>query len=59
MVQDVAGRASAGAYIYKVDGDTLSLCWDRGPGAARPKKLESPAGSEVVLYVFKRVKAKE
>jgi uncharacterized protein (TIGR03067 family) len=40
--------------IYKVDGDTLTICLARGPGVERPKKFESPEG--VMLMTFKRAK---
>jgi uncharacterized protein (TIGR03067 family) len=43
--------------IYKLDGDTLTLCFRRGaPGAERPKAFESPAGSDVIVMTLKRKK---
>lgn len=43
--------------IYKLDGDTLTLCFSRtGQGAERPKKFESPEGSELIVMTLKRVK---
>jgi uncharacterized protein (TIGR03067 family) len=40
--------------IYKVDGDTLTICLSSEPGVERPKKFESPRG--VMLMTFKRAK---
>ena len=46
--------------IYKIEGDTLTVCAAVGPpGTARPTTFESTPGSEARLVVFKRVKKKE
>jgi uncharacterized protein (TIGR03067 family) len=45
-----------GLGVYKLDGDTLVLCMAQGRGAERPKRVESPAGSQALLITFKRAK---
>ena len=40
--------------IYKLEKDTLTLCMIMGTD--RPKKFESPEGSEVMLITLQRVK---
>jgi uncharacterized protein (TIGR03067 family) len=43
--------------IYKLDGDTLTLCFHQGgPGSERPKNFESPAGAKSMVMTLKRAK---
>ena len=40
--------------IYKVEGETLTLCYPTDPAAARPNQFESRAGTEVYLVTLRR-----
>jgi uncharacterized protein (TIGR03067 family) len=42
--------------IYKIEGDTLTICLTGGKDAARPTKFESPEGAMTVLITLKRAK---
>jgi uncharacterized protein (TIGR03067 family) len=42
--------------IYKIDGDTLTICGTRTKGSDRPTKFEAPEGSGNIIYVLKRPK---
>jgi uncharacterized protein (TIGR03067 family) len=41
--------------LYRLDGDTLTLCYPNGPKAPRPTGFESPVGSDIFLVTLKRV----
>jgi uncharacterized protein (TIGR03067 family) len=45
--------------IYRLEGNTLTLCFAGTGEADRPKTFESPAGSRVLLLVLKKVKKRE
>ena len=45
--------------IWKVDGDTLTLCFTDGYDGKRPSKFESLAGSKELLFKFKRAPKKD
>ena len=42
--------------IYKIDGDTLTICLSEKGSADRPTKFESPDGTNIMLVTMKRVK---
>jgi uncharacterized protein (TIGR03067 family) len=45
--------------IYKVHGNSLTLCMVPGHVGKRPTRFEVPAGSAVSLLTFKRVQKKD
>ena len=54
---DVTEPANAGKVspsIYKIDGDTLTIC--SSTDGERPKAFDAPAGSKFVLLVLQRIK---
>jgi uncharacterized protein (TIGR03067 family) len=42
--------------IYKIDGDTLTVCLYQGKGKQRPTTFDPPKERDTILVVFKRVK---
>ena len=42
--------------IYKLDGDTLTVCYELGGGATRPAKFETKPDTKLFLAVYKREK---
>ena len=52
----IAPKGGSKLGIYKIDGDTLTICHSADKGAARPTMFESPEGSKIILMVLKREK---
>jgi uncharacterized protein (TIGR03067 family) len=51
--ENLTGKTALG--IYELDGDTLKWCWNK-PGAERPKRFSSEAGTKHLLVTLKRDK---
>jgi uncharacterized protein (TIGR03067 family) len=57
IVEPSNGKGKASQAIFKIDGDTMTICVAIDPDdAARPTKFESPGDSQIVLMILKRVK---
>jgi uncharacterized protein (TIGR03067 family) len=42
--------------IYKIDGDTLTICLSEKGSTDRPTRFESPEGTNFMLITLKRIK---
>jgi uncharacterized protein (TIGR03067 family) len=51
--------APGGYGIYRIEGDTLTLCLPYGDNTIRPTAFESRAGTEVAIITLKRAKKKD
>jgi len=49
-----ANPGKVSAAIYKIDGDTLTIC--SSTDGERPRAFDAPAGSKFVLLTLKRIK---
>lgn len=54
-IEEGDGKGEAYLGLYKLDGDTLTICHTLN-GKARPAKLESTAENGAILVVYKRAK---
>ena len=45
--------------IYKVDGDTLTICYSHDRRSGRPTRFELPRGNKLIVLTFKRVKSRD
>jgi uncharacterized protein (TIGR03067 family) len=55
VINPNAGQVKELKAIYKLDGDTLTICYDR-TGKETPKKFESTAENKLLLVEYKRKK---
>ncbi len=54
-----AGKADSPMLgIFKIEGDTLTMCLADGKDSTRPTQFESPAGTHSILMTLKRAKKK-
>lgn len=58
VLTDPKGKVTTWRWLYRVDGDTLEVCFT-GEGTVRPKELEAGKGSMNVIYTMKKMTPKK
>lgn len=59
VMTDDKGKVTTWRWLYRVDGDALSFCFQGDDESRRPKEFEAEKGSKNVIYTLKKVTPKK